>query len=189
MSEPVTTMLRCASATAHQQLEQLPKMQRLLKPDYAQGEYIALLECLASAYTAIEAPLRATAQARQLNYQPRLDLVQQALGLLGKPLLPSAHTTGKQLLCAAECWGRLYVLEGSALGGQLIQRHLQGIFAGLPLACFAPFHPYAHPGQHWLIVRQALNQALTTPALQEIAIASALETFQVLHAFLADQSG
>ncbi|MDO7847337.1 biliverdin-producing heme oxygenase [Hymenobacter sp. M29] len=89
------------------------------------------------------------------------------------PTMPPLHTV-PQLL------GALYVMEGSTLGGQVINRQLER--AGIPLRRY--FSGYGErTGPMWKTFGQLLTAA-ATPATADEIVASAARTFQHLDAWI-----
>ena len=118
--------------------------------------------------------------AWELPQRYRAHLIEEDLGLsTGKPglplcpVLPPLHTR-PQLL------GALYVLEGSTLGGQVINRQLER--ACIPLRRY--FAGYGErTGPMWKAFCQLLTEAVT-PATADEVVASASLTFQCLDAWI-----
>ena len=88
------------------------------------------------------------------------------------------------LATPAAAWGSLYVLEGSALGGQAITRALAP--AGLrPGAGASYFHGWGDAtARMWLEFRALLESELARPACVAAACAAACLTFDALSASL-----
>lgn len=86
----------------------------------------------------------------------------------------------------AGAWGSLYVMEGSALGGQVITRSLAA--HGLrPEAGSAYFHGWGpSTGAMWREFREQLACELASPQALRLACASACATFETLAALLED---
>lgn len=84
----------------------------------------------------------------------------------------------------AAAWGSLYVIEGSALGGQAVTRALAD--AGLkPEAGAAYFHGWGDcTGGMWRDFRQLLERELRAPAALSQACESACQTFDILAGLL-----
>ena len=76
--------------------------------------------------------------------------------------------------------GRLYVLEGSTLGGALIDRHLAGLpeFAGVRLRAFSPYG--ADTGRMWHAFRRAARRHVAEGGSPTAMVAAARATFDVL---------
>lgn len=81
-------------------------------------------------------------------------------------------------------WGSLYVMEGSALGGQVITRALAASGLG-PDTGAAYFHGFgAETGAMWREFRALLDRELDAPERVERACAAARDTFDQLTALL-----
>jgi heme oxygenase len=79
--------------------------------------------------------------------------------------------------------GSLYVLEGSTLGGQVIRRHVEALFAFSPGGPTAYFTGYgADTGRRWQEMRARL--AALPQAAAPIVVEAALSTFDALHRWL-----
>lgn len=82
----------------------------------------------------------------------------------------------------ADCFGSLYVLEGSTLGGQLISRHVQHVFGVTPETGGRFFHGYGDKtGEMWQSFRAAVTGFVVSAADQNAAVAAAKKTFSTLH--------
>jgi heme oxygenase (biliverdin-IX-beta and delta-forming) len=115
-------------------------------------------------------------QARSRRRFLRLDL--QALDAAAVP--PPAVCL-PPLPNAAAAWGSAYVMEGSALGGQVITRHLAE--AGVPHASTgtAYFHGWGDAtAPLWREFRGVLESELARPAALAQACAAACGTFDTL---------
>lgn len=114
-----------------------------------------------------------------LQQRSRRPFLQQDLRALG---IPRAGASGPvpTLPNAAAAWGSVYVLEGSALGGQLITRNLAE--AGLrPDAGAAYFHGWGEAtGSMWHDFRELLAAQLAEPAALAAACDAACRTFDTL---------
>ena len=79
--------------------------------------------------------------------------------------------------------GRLYVLEGSTLGGRIIDRHLATVPALTGVRVRA-FSPYGHDtGRMWHAVRAAVRQHAAEHGSAERMVAAAVDTFAGLAAW------
>jgi heme oxygenase (biliverdin-IX-beta and delta-forming) len=80
-------------------------------------------------------------------------------------------------------WGELYVIEGSALGAQVIVRHLRQRFPARP-------HHYYGLGEHapgrWRRFQDTLDRALPDTASQQLALAGAQRMFARFQRTLQD---
>jgi heme oxygenase len=109
----------------------------------------------------------------------RRAFLQQDLAALGIARV-EADVRLPRLQGAAAAWGSLYVVEGSALGGQVITRALAE--AGLhPQRGAAYFHGWGgDTGAMWREFRGTLEGELTTPPALDHACAAACGTFDAL---------
>jgi heme oxygenase (biliverdin-IX-beta and delta-forming) len=79
--------------------------------------------------------------------------------------------------------GRMYVLEGSTLGGTFIDRHLGALpqLAGVRLRCFSPYG--ADTGAMWHAFRRAVRAHVASGGDPAAVVDSARETFRALAAW------
>jgi heme oxygenase len=136
----VLDAVRRATAEQHHDLESLALNARLLCDDYRIDEYRGLLQRMYGFYE----PLAVSAANAHARSAPMIAECAARLGDdlldLGAALapaqrceqLPSFTTSDRELGCR-------YVLEGSALGGRVITKHLARIFSGAnpPLRFFS----------------------------------------------------
>lgn len=184
MGEAASAALSAATRTAHRSLEALPRLERLFAEDYRQEELAELVGCMLAIYRPLERQLAPGAPARMLGYRPRVPLLEQAASLLRPPAcgeIPCPELHG-----AAMQWGALYVIEGSALGGQLIHRRLRACFPWLSLDVLAFWHPHGDEfGERWRLFRKMADQELTDAEDQRLAADSAAAVFGIFHRALA----
>ena len=115
--------LRASTASAHAELEAAPINRRLFADDFSAAELGELLGRFVTVYRPLEAALTHAEPARSLNYMPRLPKLLAGLAALGKAA-PSYDLPVPKLADIPSRIGAFYVIEGSAMGGQLIHRHL-----------------------------------------------------------------
>ncbi|MCA0144173.1 biliverdin-producing heme oxygenase [Blastococcus sp. LR1] len=109
----------------------------------------------------------------------RADLFAADLRALGAdvpddaPQLPAVTGTDEAL-------GRLYVLEGSTLGGTFIDRHLATLppLADVRIAAFSPYGP--ETGAMWAAFRRFTRAHVAAGGEVDRIVAAARETFQAL---------
>jgi heme oxygenase len=92
----------------------------------------------------------------------------------GRPDLPDVRDTDEAL-------GRLYVMEGSTLGGTFIDRHLAtlpGLAGGPRLRCFSPYG--TDTGAMWHAFRRVTRAHVAGPGDAGRVVAAARTTFAVL---------
>jgi heme oxygenase len=107
--------------------------------------------------------------------------------------LPRATSlpTLEPLAGPAEALGCFYVVEGATLGGQLILRHLQRHFAGIPAGDFAFFRAYGEQvGPMWRAFGEAVTWASTFVAREEFdarVVQGAKDTFDAFERWLRQE--
>ncbi len=179
-----TARLRRATQSVHQQLEHSAPLQPLLAPDLTAAQYTRLLSQFFGFYESLEKALFPLPSA---PFRPKTPALWADLARCGfddaqcaaLPRWPAPPT-----LTAEETVGVIYVLEGAALGGQLITRHLrQSLGATWP---DIPHRFYGGDGQdtgrQWRRVTAWLDAYPATD--EERVIHGALGTFRTFHAWL-----
>jgi heme oxygenase len=127
------------------------------------------------------------ARSGWLEARSRRPFLLRDLQVLGVPTLqqtiPLAPLAG-----AAAAWGSIYVMEGSALGSQVITRSLAE--AGLhPHSGAAYFHGWGDAtGAMWREFRQLLEAELAQPVAADQACQAARQTFDTLSGLLESTS-
>lgn len=122
---PILQQLRLASQPAHRAIEQQPWLRALLRPTLDMATYCKVLHCFRLFYKVADAhlacsPLPAFTDYRYEPRAPYLIADCQALSDFYWPPfepLPELHSAGD----LETLIGRLYVIEGSSQGGQIIQ--------------------------------------------------------------------
>lgn len=123
------TALREATASDHARVDSLPRMQRLLSAEITAGEYGETLESLHALHQLLSAQIAESLGAFE---HPTLSVDDLMVGLRSdlrklriKPgPLRSTKPAPPHFASPAAAIGAWYVLEGAALGGALIARHL-----------------------------------------------------------------
>lgn len=182
---PVLNALRAATAATHESLETALAIERI---DLA--GYRSLLERFLGFYEPLESQMPCYAQhgwldgvdrrklpslladLRALGYSP------QEIDALPRCELPAAGSPAAQL-------GRMYVIEGSTLGGAHIARHVLprlGINANTGGAFFQSYGPDV--GRNWRAYLNVLEQRVVSAADRDDAVRGACETFSLLQRWL-----
>ena len=181
----VLTTLRAATAESHGTVE---RTLDLLDPDLDRERLTAVLARLHGFWSAAEAGLdawagRRPADAARLQWERRrrTSLFAADLAALGVapadpavPDLPDVPTTDDAL-------GRLYVLEGSTLGGTFIDRHLSGLPSlgeGVRVRAFSPYG--GETGAMWHAYRQVTREHVAAGGDARRVVAAARDTFAAL---------
>jgi len=179
----VLRMLRAGTAAEHEDLE---RTLDLVDPALSQARLVEVLTLMHGFWLAAEAGLdawarRLPADAASVTWhrRRRADLFAADLETLGgsaatsTPCLPDLAGTDEAL-------GRMYVLEGSTLGGVFIDRHLAGLpeFSGTRLRAFSPYGE--ETGAMWRAFRSATRDHVATGGSPEAVVTSARATFGAL---------
>ena len=175
--------LRSGTAAEHQALETALD---LLDPALDRHRLTDVLIRMHGFWLAAEAGLddwagrfRQDAAAVTWPRRRRAELFAADLEALGAA--PSCRTPVLTPLAGTdEALGRLYVLEGSTLGGVYIDRHLAGLsgLADVRLRAFSPYGP--ETGAMWHAFRRGVRHRVADGGDPERIVASARTTFAVL---------
>jgi heme oxygenase len=181
--EDVLLALRTGTAQQHQAVEQTLD---LLDPELSPARLTGVLGRMHGFWLAAERGLDTwavdfpdDAEAVSWRNRRRADLFAADLARLdaapaaARPALPLPEDTNEAL-------GRLYVLEGSTLGGTFIDRHLAALpaFAGLRLRAFTPYG--ARTGAMWAAFRRATRAHVASGGDVPAMVRSAQDTFAAL---------
>ena len=179
----VLHLLRTGTATEHESLE---RSLDLLHPDLDRGRLADVLSRMHGFWRAAEdglddwaARFPADAEAVTWPARRRAGLFAADLRTLGArpaddgPRLPPVTSTDEAL-------GRLYVLEGSTLGGTVIDRHLAGlpVLGGVRLRAFSPYG--AQTGAMWHAFRRATRDRVARGGDPDVMLGAAISTFRSL---------
>lgn len=194
-AEGIAQLLRVGTRDLHDRIEANPHFSRLMAPDLTLDEYCALLARIYGHHAAAEAELAQAASLlppglmleRRLR---RTALLANDLAQLGlEPAAVAALPRCQVAVCATaeDAWGQLYVLEGSALGGQLIARHLATTLLLGPQSGAGGMVPHgAETGVLWRGFKQALEDAGDSGTIEaEFVVAAARRAFATLDAWVA----
>jgi heme oxygenase len=186
----VLTELRTATAAEHEQVE---NTLGLMDPELGRDRLVAVLTRLHAFWTAAEAGLDAWARRQPADAEAvawsrrrRAHLFAQDLHALGaepdaaaQPALPAVEDIDQAL-------GRLYVLEGSTLGGTFISRHLATLPTLGPDVRLGAFSPYgAETGAMWHAYRRVTRERVAVGGDADRVVGAARATFTALAAWCA----
>jgi heme oxygenase (biliverdin-IX-beta and delta-forming) len=182
----VLRMLRTGTATEHADVEQTLG---LLDPALSPSRLTEVLTRMHGFWLAAEAGIEewarhcpADAAAVTWARRRRADLFAADLQALGAG--PATATPGLADVDGTDAaLGRMYVLEGSTLGGTFIDRHLSGLpqFAGVRLRSFSPYG--TETGAMWHAFRRATRDRVAAGGDADAMVASARDTFAALAAW------
>jgi heme oxygenase len=170
--------LRAATRAHHERLDRLIDLRRL-RDACRYGRVLQVLDAFLRAWESGVTAALPAAWHPWLRDRSRRHFLQQDLRVLrlaAGPRLPAMAP----FTSAAAAWGSVYVVEGSALGGQVITRSLAD--AGLrPDRGAAYFHGWGPAtGAMWKEVRSLLEDQLADPDALAQACAGACATFGAL---------
>ncbi|WP_235928043.1 biliverdin-producing heme oxygenase [Goekera deserti] len=181
--------LRTATAVEHRQVED---GLALTDPELTTDRLVSVLRGMHGFWCAAEDGLDAwfgtdpgAAARLQWSRRRRAYLFAADLRILGaepagtRPRL-DAVTGPEQAL------GRMYVLEGSTLGGTFIDRHLATLPHLAPAGSLRAFTPYGEDtGALWAAYRRATRDAVAAGADPDAVVDAARRTFRALSAWCA----
>ena len=176
--------LRAATRGHHDRLDRLMDLRRLGE----RTRYASVLQVFDRFLPAWESAVLAALPAVRhpwLQARTRRHFVARDLQALG--IAASARSVQvAPMATEAAAWGSLYVMEGSALGGQVVTRALAA--HGLrPETGAAYFHGWGEStGAMWREFREHLERELETPEALSHACTSACATFDSLAGLLED---
>ena len=175
--------LRRATRAQHDRIDALMDLRRMRD----RAQYASVLGVFDAFLAGWEPEVAAALPARWhpwLRARSRRPFLQQDLHTLG--VVPGAAARLPSFAGPASAWGSVYVMEGSALGGQFITRSLAEV--GLhPGRGAAYFHGWGDAtGRMWREARGVLASELDSEAALTHACASARATFDTLSGLLED---
>lgn len=182
----VLSRLRSETAPEHEAVE---RTLDLLDADLTRPRLVTVLGRLHGFWRAAEVGLDVWAAAHpaaaaEVEWAPRrrAHLYAADLAALGeapppraaRPALPAVPSTDAAL-------GRLYVLEGSTLGGVFIDRHLASLPWLAPIGTLQAFSPYGpETGRMWHRYRQVTRARVAAGGNVDRLVAAARDTFSAL---------
>ena len=182
--EEALSALRGATRTHHERVDRLIDLQRLRDPSHYARVLQVLDAFLAGWEPAVAAALPACWRD-WLRARSRRAYLHHDLRVLGVPPASPARVDG--FTSEAAAWGSIYVMEGSALGGQFIARTLArgGV---TPATGGAYVHGWGEAtAGMWREVRGLLAAHLDSPAAIAQACDAARATFDALSHLLERQ--
>ncbi|HET6432218.1 biliverdin-producing heme oxygenase [Dyella sp.] len=181
---PAHRHLREATRAEHAAAERAPIMQSLLHGTLDDTAYVRLLIAQHAVHRSWEAQhaawLAGPVAAAGWRYSSRTEALEQDLCELGagdkaEPIDASEPMHSPMIRDPSASWGELYVIEGSALGGQLLARTLGKRFPGHA-------HHFFRIGQHagrgsWRAFQMMLDQHLPDATSRHTATLAARAMF------------
>lgn len=123
----VHATMRSATASAHRALDHHPLMQRLVESDLTREQYAESLAAMYRPHARLEQLVHDSSHhsGAGLELSARRKLLEADLLDLGWPAAPALPNPLEPVAGRAAWWGRVYVLEGSRLGGAVIARRIR----------------------------------------------------------------
>jgi len=153
--------LKAQTRPQHDAAEASPAMRAVMSDALTRSEYRDHLARLLGFYAPLEPALGAVDGLR--DWLPDLDQRLVKAGWLADdlrafddgPMAPAGHAPP---LTPASALGALYVVEGSTLGGRLIERHLHRTLGVTPASGARFYHSYGEErGARWITFKAALD--------------------------------
>ncbi len=187
---PLSRLLRDRTRDAHMAAESAFALETRLCDRSA---YAGLLRDLRGFYRPVEAALWAIDEleelttSRDIATRRRARLIDEDLRRLGAPLAEgTTSVAAPELHSLADALGCWYVLEGAALGGQIVARRAVGALGDdLPVGFFSQVGSEGLP-RRWRSVQAALDEfgRRTNATTREDIITAAHSTFETLRVWL-----
>jgi heme oxygenase (biliverdin-IX-beta and delta-forming) len=195
--EPTTFLqqLRSKTAHSHQLIEQNSVSQSLMSQGVTMTQYVQYLKSMYGFVYGFEKqvfPFLKHNELLQIEDRRKVHLIQADLALLNHTaaqpyVIDELFSTHYQTVAAA--LGGMYVLEGSTLGGQIINRHLSKVLGDSVAGKTTYLTAYAgQTGSMWKVFLQLLCEAGATTAIEDEIIDSAVNTFSLLNTCLSEHS-
>jgi heme oxygenase len=181
----VLRRLRTGTATEHEAVESTLD---LLSPDLTRDRLVDVLTRMHGFWLAAEAGLDTWAQAEPADAQRvewsrrhRSPLFAADLAALGAPAGPASRPELPDVPDTDAALGRLYVLEGSSLGGVFIDRHLATLPQLADAGRLSSFSPYGEQtGAMWQAFRSVTRARVAEGGNAGRLVGAAQQTFRAL---------
>lgn len=187
--------LRSKTANSHQLIEQNSISQSLMSQTVTMSQYAHYLKSMYGFVYGFEKmvfPLLKHYELLQIDDRKKSHFIQDDLALMNhssaQPYIDDElFITHYQTASAA--LGGMYVLEGSTLGGQIINKHLSKILGDFVVGKTTYLTAYAgQTGSMWKTFLQLLCEAGASTGNEDEIIDSAVNTFSLLNNCLSQHS-
>lgn len=187
--------LRSKTTNSHHLIEQNSISQSLMSQGVTMTQYAQYLKSMYGfvyGFGKMVFPLLKHHELLQIDDRRKSHLIQADLALLNhtaaQPYLNDALlSTHYQTVAAA--LGGMYVLEGSTLGGQIINKHLSKVLGDSVAGKTTYLTAYAgQTGDMWKMFLQLLCEAGSTTDNKDEIIDSAVNTFSLLNNCLSENA-
>jgi heme oxygenase len=180
MTDPLAG-LRAQTQSLHRQLESAPIFSRLQQPDVGVADVVRAFHVFHAFYDGLEPVLlpRLVDSPWAGLYRPRRGVLARDLANLGAPLPPAMPIDLP--VADAALLGIVYAVEGSALGGRWLQRHLAERLGGDFAHRLSYFSAMADGIEtHWPQVLSSLRRVLADAEQAAAATDGAMRVFNAL---------
>lgn len=182
--------LKQQTAASHKALEHNSLSVSLMKETVSICDYTAYLKKLYGFVYVFEKnifpllqPMLPDLDQRKKTHLLEADLTFQRQDFKTVPL-PDTRVIRSSYSNPAAALGGMYVLEGSTLGGQMIQRHVQK-YLGESVGLSLYFGAYEkHTGSYWKSFLQHICAAAENLRKEEEIIAAAVQTFSLINLWM-----
>ena len=188
---PIHQCLRESTRADHLRLE---GVLNLLDPELTRVRYRRVLVAFHEFYAPLEAQFRrhhgAVSLPLDFDLPSRAPLLMADLAVLGMSPIARDDVPLPEIRTLSEFAGRLYVVEGAALGGQILARQLADKWAfdrDSGAAFFSGSGPI-ETGRRWARVLTWLERAASVADSRDMAVAAST-TFRALEKCVAAQAG
>lgn len=188
-NQAVPTILLALRHATHNSHKSLEKLTPFFQADFDRAAYLRWLDLMHGFYRMVDhVVLRSRfSVTTHWQYQPRCGLISRDIASLADRL-PSESYDPSDILAdimklnqTGEVAGMLYVVEGSALGGQIIMKTLQLKVGVTDLMGATFFLPYGNsPHSNWAEYVQLLAELTVNSEQDEAVIYGAVTTFNTL---------
>jgi heme oxygenase len=193
MSEQIPSVLQALRQATQQSHKAVERLTPFFAPDFDQSAYLDWLELMHGFYSCIDAVVDQAgfAAATGWHYIPRRRLIEldiEALTQQKPTILPDKNNllhALSELRNTAEVAGMLYVVEGSALGGEVLMKVFSrklGLSAANGASFFAPHGN--DPRSMWGNYVQLLGRLTTSANVETDVVRGAVTCFSTLQTWI-----
>lgn len=192
----LTETLKKRTRYAHDEIERNKAIKSLFGKQFTTDDYFNLLSGFYGYYQPLEHAIEDSLQVFSVldfDYVNKSKLILKDLKNLHKKnpddenWYPDIALTNFKISCIEELVGRIYVIEGACMGGQLISKHLKQKF-GEHVSEALSFYAYPNTGvmKHWQRVKNCIDGIAENKDFNtDVAVNAAINTFEGLNLWLA----
>jgi heme oxygenase (biliverdin-IX-beta and delta-forming) len=178
----ITERLKAETAAHHKATEAVSYGEKIMSGSLTKEEYATLIEKNYILHALVEKALVDSGKIPEnmsLSDRLKTQSLIADLTLLNHPI-PALPSISISYDTTAKALGAMYVVEGATLGGAYIFKALQRNPNIAPIGSFNYYSVYGDAiGPNWKTFQEGLIQAVNTPELEDEAIKSAKQTFEL----------